>query len=95
MNRFKRFKNWFKKQYFTLDGFLRSKATQNLEWEVGELEHIFTLISLGFFIGLPASPAPLALNLLPDMEDQLFLMINRLDTAHSPLSVLFSSLDVG
>ena len=88
-------KNWFKKQYRIWDEIFRSRATATLEWEVAELENIFALLTLGFLIGLPSPPIPVALQLMPDMEDNLLLMLQRIDVAHGPLSQLFSSLDVG
>ncbi len=88
-------KKWLKKKYQTWDEFFRSKATNHLEWEVAELENIFTLVTTGFLIGLPSPPISIALELLPDMESNLILMLQRIETAHGPLSQLFSSLDVG
>lgn len=88
-------KKWLKKQYQLWDEFFRSRATSNLEWEVAELENIFSLLTMGFLIGLPSPPLPVALDLLPEMETNLILMLQRIETAHGPLSQLFSSFDVG
>lgn len=62
---------------------------------MAELENIFTLLTTGFLIGLPSPPIPVSLDLLPEMETNLILMLQRIETAHGPLSQLFSSLDVG
>ncbi len=88
-------KRWLKKQYQQWDQFFRAKATEKLEWEVAELENIFALLTLGFFVGQPGLPLPIALRLMPDMENEFLLMLQRVDLAHGPLSQLFATLDVG
>lgn len=72
----------------------RARAVDLLEWEEQELRQVFALLLAGHAVGLPAPPAELALSLLPDMEDELRMLIMHLDTAQSPLSRLFSSLPV-
>ncbi len=78
----------------TFDEMQREKAVELLQWEHDELRHVFALLVLGNAVGLPAPPVELGLGLLPDMEDDLRLLVQRLDTAHSPLSRLVSSLRV-
>ncbi len=78
----------------TLDAVQRSKAVDTIAWETEELRHIFALLVLGQAVGLPAPPADLTFALLPDMEDDLRLLISRLDTAQAPFSQLYSSLSV-
>ncbi len=73
----------------------RRKATELLEWEAEEMENIFALLVLGVFIGIPAPPAQITLALLPMMESELTLMIDKVQTAHDPLGELFSVLDIG
>ena len=73
----------------------RHSATERIEWETVELENIFSLLVLGVFVGLPSPPMQLTLELMPLMESELVLMINRADTANDPLAELFSVLDVG
>lgn len=79
-------------QKYTL--FAGAKAVHTLEWEASELEHIFAITTLGALIGLPAPPMPITLDLLPDMENELALLIGKMDTSHAPLSELFSVLDM-
>lgn len=74
--------------------FAGAKAVTALEWEVTELEHIFSIITLGVFVGLPAPPIQISMDLLPEMENDLALLISKMDTSHAPLSDLFSVLDV-
>ncbi|MBN1407356.1 MAG: hypothetical protein JW956_06195 [Calditrichaceae bacterium] len=74
--------------------FAGAKAVSVLEWETAELEHIFAISTLGLFIGLPAPPTQITFDLLPDMENEFTLLINKIDSSHAPLSDLFSILDV-
>ena len=64
-----------------------------VEWEKSELENIFALLVFGSFIGIPASPSPITLNLLPYMEKELQIMMEKVITASGPISDLFSYLD--
>jgi hypothetical protein len=58
------------------------------------MRHVFALLVMGQAVGLPCPPAEITLELLPDMEDELRLLISRLDTAQTPFSRLYSSLPV-
>jgi hypothetical protein len=78
----------------TLDEMQRRRAVDMVQWEYDELRHVFALLVLGNAVGLPAPPAEIGLGLLPDMEEELLLMLDRLELAHSPLSKLYSSLPV-
>ncbi len=71
----------------------KHQATDRLEWETRELENIFSLLTLGAFVGLQAPPMYISLELLPDMEKELVLMANRACTAQDPLADLFSMFD--
>lgn len=73
----------------------RAKAVSTIEVELEEMEHIFGLLVLGSFVGMPSPPAHLTLELMPMMEKELLLMMEKVDTAHDPLAQLFSTLDVG
>ena len=76
------------------DEVARGKAVATLEYETEELDHIFALLVMGSFVGIPAPPLQLSLELLPLMEEELLLIMNKVDTAGDPLSDLFSVLDV-
>lgn len=69
--------------------------TEALEYEVSEMEHIFGLLALGSFVGMPSPPMQISLELMPYLEQELILMFHKTDTASSPLSDLASVLDVG
>lgn len=76
------------------EGVARGKAVQTIEYEVEELDHIFGLLVLGSFTGLPSPPMQISLDLMPLMEQELMLMMEKVDTAHEPISDLFSVLSV-
>jgi len=80
-----------KKQIFTDSA--RHKAIDVVEWEMSELENIFALLVLGSFVGIPATPSAITLNLLPLMEKELNIMLEKVVTASGPISDLFSHLD--
>lgn len=72
----------------------REKATAVLEFEVKELQNLFALLLLGSFVGLPAPPPAIALELLPLMEAELATMTSRADFAQDPLGALMGMLNV-
>jgi hypothetical protein len=73
----------------------RGKAVDTIEHEVEELENIFGVLVLGSFVGMPSPPMQISLDLMPLMEKELILMMEKVDTANEPISQLFSVLDVG
>ena len=73
----------------------RGKAVGVIETEVEEMENIFGLLVLGSFVGLPSPPMQISLDLMPHMEKELLLMLEKVDVANEPISQLFSVLDVG
>lgn len=78
----------------TADKVARYKAVDHLEDEVEEMEYIFAMLCQGAFIGMPGPPARISLDLLPDMEKDLILLMERVQTTHEPLSRLFSVFDI-
>jgi hypothetical protein len=82
-----------KKYLVKFDMISRKKAIDDLEWEIQELRHIFAILTLGSFIGIPASPLPIAFELLPDLETEFAILLSKIGTAHDPLSEQFSKLD--
>ncbi len=71
----------------------RSNVSELHEWEEKELRNIFALLVVGSFTGIPSPPVHITMELLPEMEDDLHIMLNRIQTAHDPLGELFSLLD--
>ena len=76
------------------DEVLRSKAVETIEYEVGELDNIFAILVLGAFIGIPSPPIHITMALLPEMEKEFEIMLEKVSTAHDPLGDLFSVLDI-
>lgn len=76
------------------DEVARSKAVTSIEAECEELEYIFALLVQGSFVGIPSPPAQLSLDLLPLMEKDLMLLLERMNTSNEPLSRLFSVFDI-
>ncbi len=83
------------KAWKVADGVARGKALGIIEYEAEELDHIFGILVLGSFVGLPSPPMQISLDLMPLMEQELMLMMEKVDTAHEPISDLFSVLDIG
>lgn len=85
--------NKLKRAWNMFDEVNKHRATERLEWEMQELENIFSLLVLGSFVGIQAPPMHLSLELLPDMEKELMIMSNRVCTASDPIADLFSMFD--
>ncbi|MDX2442085.1 MAG: hypothetical protein QNK40_16240 [Desulfobacterales bacterium] len=77
------------------DEVAREKAVEIIEIEHQELSHIFGVLVLGSFIGMPSPPMQISLDLMPMMEKELLLMMEKVDTANEPLAQLFSTFDIG
>ena len=77
------------------DEVVRGKAVETIEYELVELENIFGVLVLGSFIGMPSPPMQISLDLMPFMEKELILMMEKVDTANEPIAQLFSILDIG
>lgn len=62
--------------------------------EERELQNIFALLLLGSFVGLPAPPTFLAVELLPFMQKEIHILSRRAEDAPDMLAVLMGSLGV-
>lgn len=76
------------------DRVARTKAVETVEAEFEEMEMVFAVLVQGAFIGLPSPPVQISLDLLPDMESEMIMLLDRVDTVNEPLSRLFSVFDV-
>ncbi len=83
-----------KQNWKLYDEAVKNTAVESIEFELGEMENIFGLLVLGSFVGLPSPPMQITLELLPEMEQHLTLMLNKVDMANEPVSNLFSVFDV-
>lgn len=95
MRFFEAMKDWITAFLRSADKVARGCAVKTIEQEVEEIEHVFGILVLGSYVGLPAPPMQISLDLMPFMEKELIRMMDKVDTAHQPLSQLFSTLDVG
>ncbi len=91
----KKLSGFFKDKGNLFNSIARHKATDVLEWETSELENVFALLVFGSFVGIPTAPGHITLALLPYMEEDLLLMLNKVAAASGPISDLFSKLDIG
>jgi hypothetical protein len=91
---FSRLKEQMVDYFKTADGIMRYKAVETIEYEVEELENIFGVLVLGAFIGIPSPPIHITMALLPIMEKEFDIMLDKVTTAHDPLGELFSVLGI-
>ncbi len=73
----------------------RNRAVEAIEGEVEEMENIFGILVLGSYVGMPSPPMQISLDLMPYMEKELILMMEKVDTANEPISQLFSIFKIG
>jgi len=88
------FGHLIKAAYRTIVQVNREKATSILEFELKDLENIFTLLILGGFVGLPSPPSPIAIELLPYLERELTILLARSDFSQDPLGALMGMLEI-
>jgi hypothetical protein len=80
--------------FHAADEVMRAKAVETIEYEVRELDNIFTLLVLGAFIGVPSPPIHITMALLPGMNKEFEIMLEKVATAHDPLGDLFAVLGI-
>ncbi len=78
----------------TTDAVMRGRAVETIEYELGELDNIFGILVLGTLIGIPSPPIHTTMELLPLMNQELDLMLEKISIAQDPLSDLFSVLQI-
>jgi len=64
------------------------KATGILEYEISQMETIFSLIVFGSFIGMPSPPTCLTLELMPLMEREAAQLVDSVCTSRDALGEL-------
>lgn len=62
--------------------------------EQQELENVFALLLLGSFVGFPAPPTFLAVELLPFMEREMHILGQRAEDASDMLGQMMGTLGV-
>ncbi len=79
-----------------LKGFLgafKKESTEIIEFELRELENVFALIQLGFFIGIPSPPPTVIMRTLPHMAREIYIMTKRA-TEEDVLSEMAGIFDI-
>ena len=89
-----RIKDFVSKIVDTTGAVMRGRAVETIAYEIEELDNIFGVLVLGTFIGIPSPPIHVTMDLLPLMEKELTLMLDKISTAHDPLGNLFSVLEI-
>lgn len=72
----------------------RENAVALTKVEMEEMENIFALLVLGSFVGLPAPPTFLAVELLPFMERELKILGRRAEDAGDMLAEMCGTLGI-
>ncbi len=80
--------------YRVADAVFRDRACDTMAHELEELEHIFALLVLGAFVGIPSPPIQITMEMMPVMEREFTLMLDKVTTAHDPLAELFSVFSI-
>ncbi|MBN2050288.1 MAG: hypothetical protein JW760_07585 [Spirochaetales bacterium] len=70
----------------------RDKATGIIDYEIQQMENIFSLLVCGSFIGMASPPVHLTLQLLPVMEREVIQLFNSVTTARDALGELSEML---
>ena len=58
-------------------GAFKKGSTEMIEFELRELENIFALVQMGFFIGIPSPPPTIIIRTLPHMAREIYIMTKR------------------
>lgn len=80
--------------FAVLDDIQRHRAVELTRFELRELENCFVLLLLGSFVGIPAPPAFIALELLPCLEHELAVLNSRAENSSDALAELAGLLEV-
>ncbi len=59
------------------EGGLRSRSTEYIEFELREMENIFSLLLVGSFIGIPSPPSNISIKLMPYVVREMYVMGRR------------------
>ena len=53
---------------------LRYQSTEYVEYELREMENIFSLLLVGSFIGIPSPPSHISIRVLPYLAREMYVM---------------------
>lgn len=94
MSKLDQIKDRLRRYLISLDRTQRDKAADLTRYELRELENIFVLLTIGSFIGLPAPPSSVSIELLPYLEHELEVMHERAKDSSDALAELMGNLDI-
>jgi len=77
----------------TIKDFLKGAATEYIEMELEEMEHLFALLVMGFLVGYPTIPPTLTLKLLPYLEKESLLMFQRAEMLDDQIGIIGFDID--
>ncbi len=75
------------------EGF-KSRSVEFIKIEERELENIFSLLLFGSYIGIPAPPAFLSLELLPHVAKELYVLGITAERVDDPLGQIAEFFDM-
>lgn len=56
---------------------LRYQSTEYVEYELREIENIFSLLLVGSFIGIPSPPSNISIRVMPYVVREMYVMNRR------------------
>ncbi len=86
-------KNFFKNFEYFWEGF-KDESTNALEMELSEMENAFGLVVFSSLMGLPSPPSFLGMALLPYLEYEIKVMINKSEDLDDKLATFFDLSDI-
>ena len=81
---------WLRAFFYGLEIANRRKATDQIDYEAREMQHMFTLLLFGDAVGLPSPPISVTMELLPLMKDDYERMVLRATQTGNGLSEIAS-----
>jgi len=85
--------NYLKDLLDSFDQHLKKGATEELEYELEEMEFVFALLIYSSFIGISGIPEGVAIELLPYMGKELQQFEEKTVNSDDQLAQLFSKFD--
>lgn len=74
-------------------GAFKKGSTEMIEFELRELENVFALVQMGFFVGIPSPPPTILMRTLPHMAREIYIMTKRV-SEEDTLSEMAGIFDV-
>lgn len=84
--------DWLRRLGADLSAAHRQKAAALTVFELEELENVFALLLAGSFVGMPAPPSFIAVELLPLLEEELAVMDRRAEDSEDMLAEMVGTL---